>query len=228
MRGGNATPETPSVDVKGKNVPGRDVNGTVPFVRLDPQHQTTVGGKVIEIPDPAYQVETLLSARKADYVHQELDKEDMAIFELDVSKASASQTNHYDPDGDDDYIVTAAPVPSKGKTKPKPKDDWKSDSERLANVVENLMLPPFQSSPSASMAIQRELKAMLREQEAAPSLRDLGWYIPPELIGDNLYQWIVELHSLDHDLPLTKDMKAQSVPFLSPRIISAHDNFSGI
>ncbi len=129
--------------MKGKNVPGRDVKGTVPFVRLDPQHQTTVGGKVIEIPDPAYQVETLLSARKADYVPQELDKEDMAIFELDVSKASASQTNHYDLDGDDDYIVTAAPVPSKGKTKPKPKDDWKSDSERLANVVENLMLPPI-------------------------------------------------------------------------------------
>lgn len=185
------------------------MKGTVPFVRLDPQHQTTVGGKVIEIPDPAYQVETLLSARKADYVPQELDKEDMAIFELDVSKASASQTNHYDLDGDDDYIVTAAPVPSKGKTKPKPKDDWKSDSERLANVVENLMLPPFQSSPSASMAIQRELKAMLREQESAPSLRDLGWYIPPELIGDNLYQWIVEVHSLDQDLPLAKDMKVQ-------------------
>ncbi len=52
------------------------------------------------------------------------------------------------------------------------------------------------------MAVQRELRSMLKEQEAANSLRELGWYMPPEFIGDNLFQWIVEMHSFDPSLPI--------------------------
>jgi ubiquitin-conjugating enzyme E2 Q len=33
--------------------------------------------------------------------------------------------------------------------------------------------------------------------------------MPPDLIGDNLYQWIVEMHSFDPALPLAKDLKAK-------------------
>jgi len=73
------------------------------------------------------------------------------------------------------------------------------------------MPPPVQSSPSASIAIQRELQSMLKEQESAPILKDLGWYMPPDLVGDNLYQWFVEMHSLDPSLPIAKDMKAKKL-----------------
>ncbi|KAF8968508.1 hypothetical protein BDZ97DRAFT_1798782 [Flammula alnicola] len=201
-----------NVDTKGKKAVNRQPK--VPFVRLDPKHQTMVNGKVIEIPDPSFKVETLLSARKGDYVHEEPDEEDMAIFKLDLSKkatSSSSQPNHYDLDDEDDYRVSAPPSSSKPKGVKKPKDDWKHNAQYVAKTIENLMLPPFQSSPSASMAIQRELKSMLKEQETAPSLRELGWYMPPELIGDNLYQWIVEIHSLEKDLPLAKDMKAKGL-----------------
>jgi len=93
----------------------------------------------------------------------------------------------------------------------KPKDDWKHNSEWVVSILENLWPPPIQSSPSTSysMAIQRELQSesMLKEQDSAPNLRDLGWYMPPDLIGDNLYQWFVEMHSLDPELPIAKDMK---------------------
>jgi ubiquitin-conjugating enzyme E2 Q len=64
------------------------------------------------------------------------------------------------------------------------------------------------------MALQRELRAMLKEQEKADSLRDLGWYMPPEFVGDNLFQWIVELHSFDEALPIAKDLKAKKLTSL--------------
>ncbi|KAF8797821.1 hypothetical protein BYT27DRAFT_7204023 [Phlegmacium glaucopus] len=185
----------------------------IPFVKLDPKHQTSVGLKVIEIPDPAFQVESLLAARKADYVHEEPDEEDLAIFQLDSSKPSRpSQHEEYGYDDDDDYAVPAASS-SSIKTGPvqRPADDWKHNAEWVISILGNLMPPPIQSTPSASMAIQRELKSMLKEQELAPNLRDLGWYMPPDLIGDNLYQWFVEMHSLDPSLPIAKDMKARKL-----------------
>jgi hypothetical protein len=181
----------------------------IPFVKLDPHHQTSVNQKVIQIPDPAFQVESLLAARKADYVHEDPDEEDLAIFQLDRSKSSQSvQHNECDFDDDDDYSVPVASSSSKNNARAqRPKDDWKHNAEWVVSVLKNLMPPPLQSSPSASMAIQRELKSMLKEQDLAPSLRDLGWYMPPDLIGDNLYQWFVEMHSLDPELPIAKDMK---------------------
>ncbi|PPQ71310.1 hypothetical protein CVT24_012036 [Panaeolus cyanescens] len=182
---------------------------TVPVVTLDPKHRTAVGGKVLEIPDPAYQIQNLLAARQSEAIYEEADAEDMSIFNRDqVKKDKAKATDSMEVD--EDYIVPERkPAPSGPMVRPA--DDWKHDPEWVSNVVENLMLPPFESSPSASMAIQRELKSMLKEQDAAPSLRDLGWYMPPDLIGDNLYQWIVELHSLDPTLPIAQDMKARKL-----------------
>ena len=68
---------------------------------------------------------------------------------------------------------------------------------------------------AATTALQRELKAMLREQGKAKSLSELGWYMPEDLIGDNLYQWIVELHTFDKDIPVARDMVAQCVVLCS-------------
>ena len=179
----------------------------IPFVKLDPKHQTSVNQKVIQIPDPGFQVESLLAARKADYVHEDLDEEDLAIFQMEPAKAS-QEHNECDYDDDDDYTMPVASSSSKNKSRgERPKDDWKHNAEWVVSVLKNLMPPPFQSSPSASVAIQRELKSMLKEQELTPSLRELGWYMPPDLIGDNLYQWFVEMHSLDPELPIAKDMK---------------------
>jgi ubiquitin-conjugating enzyme E2 Q len=96
-----------------------------------------------------------------------------------------------------------------------PKDDWKHNADYVRRTVELLMPPPIDSSPSATMAVQRELKAMLKEQEkaltSAGGLKELGWYMPEEFIGDNLFQWIVEMHSFDETLPIAKDLKRECV-----------------
>ena len=182
-----------------------------PYVTLDPKHRTQMSGRIIEIPDPAFQLENVISAREADYVHEDFDEEDMSIFQLQSCQDSKlSQPGHPDLDDEADYYVsTTLPVPKPVVAPLRPKNDWKHDSKYVTQTLEKLMLPPFESTPSASLAIQRELKAMIREQELAPNLKDLGWYMPPDLIGDNLYQWVVEIHSLDPVLPIAKDMKAK-------------------
>ena len=61
--------------------------------------------------------------------------------------------------------------------------------------------------PMATMSLQKELKAVLKDQATAKSLKQLGWYMPLDYIGDNLFQWIVELHSFEEELPIAQDMK---------------------
>lgn len=194
-------------------------SGVTPYVKLDPLHKTMMCGKVIAIPDPAFQLETLLAARNADYILEDPDVEDMAVFQFEAKQkfGSNSQSQHHDLDDDDDYKVpSASSFVTKAVAVPlRPRNDWKHDAKYVERNLASLMLPPFQSTPLASLAIQRELKAMIKEQEVARSLKDLGWYMPPELIGDNLYQWIVEMHSFDPALPIAKDMKAKYVLTLS-------------
>lgn len=65
------------------------------------------------------------------------------------------------------------------------------------------------ASISASRRLQADLNAIRKVQGSQP-LHELGWYIDPEHT-DNLYQWIVELHSFEPNLPLAQDMKAKGV-----------------
>lgn len=191
--------------------------------------------KPIHIPDPSHQLESILQQRKSEVLDLLFDEEDMAIFNLDPTAESQSQSqskgkgkqpangnygggpDYMDIDDDDDYRLPAKPP---GAPKPKgpvqrPRDDWKHDPDYVQKALDTFMPPPFESSGGATMALQKELRLMLKEQDNAKSLKELGWYMPPELLGDNLYQWIVEMHSFDPDIPIAKDMKKQYVSRLS-------------
>lgn len=198
-----------------------------PLVKLDPAHPITLNSKHIKIPEPSHEIDTLLAARRKEYREDENDLEDLAIFESpdpsSLYEAVPTGANGYcdiDDDEDmshydsDDYTVPASRpnVTAAHKAKGKGKEiiaDWKHNSDWVIKHVENLMPPPMEATPSATMAVQRELKTMLKDQENAATLKDLGWYMPPDLIGDNLFQWIVELHSFDEDLPIAKDLKSR-------------------
>ncbi|EPS45586.1 hypothetical protein H072_422 [Dactylellina haptotyla CBS 200.50] len=72
-----------------------------------------------------------------------------------------------------------------------------------------LLAEPAYASPMATKRIQQELKTLLKIQESH-DLDELGWYINQEYI-ENVYQWIIELHSFESNLPLANDMKKEKV-----------------
>ena len=65
--------------------------------------------------------------------------------------------------------------------------------------------PPTYATDLAQKMIGRELKKLQKVQSSTP-MQELGWYIDFDNIN-NMFQWIVELHSFDLSLPLGQDMK---------------------
>lgn len=68
---------------------------------------------------------------------------------------------------------------------------------------------PSWASTSATRRLMRDFKDLILVQNKGP-LHELGWHIDEDKI-ENMYQWIVELHSFDATLPLAKDMKAKDI-----------------
>ncbi|CCM01551.1 uncharacterized protein FIBRA_03609 [Fibroporia radiculosa] len=163
----------------------------IPWVSLDPKHPLTLSQKWIQIPEPSYKIERLLAKRQEEYFEVGPDSDDVCVF------------NGTLPSLPDRPIVPTPP--------PRDVDEWTHDPEWVSATVQHMLPPPDEAFPQATMALQRELRTMLREQEQAQSLRELGWYMPPEFVGDNLFQWIVEVHSFEKDLPVAKDMKQHGV-----------------
>ncbi|KAH8432678.1 putative ubiquitin conjugating enzyme [Aspergillus melleus] len=81
--------------------------------------------------------------------------------------------------------------------------DFRPGTLRESSV--KLLGPPQYATTKATKVLQQHLQETLKVQEREP-LHELGWYIDHHLI-ENVYQWIVELHSFDPSLPLAKDLK---------------------
>ncbi|KAE8149929.1 hypothetical protein BDV25DRAFT_129973 [Aspergillus avenaceus] len=77
---------------------------------------------------------------------------------------------------------------------------------RLDASTLQLMGPPKYATTTATKSLQKHLQATLKVQDRQP-LHELGWYIDPDLVN-NVYQWIVELHSFEPTLPLAKELKS--------------------
>lgn len=72
-----------------------------------------------------------------------------------------------------------------------------------------LLQPPAWATDIARKQIGKEVKK-LAEVQSRTHLHELGWYIDIDNM-ENMFQWIVELHSFEADLPLAKDMKKAGV-----------------
>jgi ubiquitin-conjugating enzyme E2 Q len=72
-----------------------------------------------------------------------------------------------------------------------------------------MLQQPSWASSAATRCLMRDFKALIKTQDEQP-LHELGWHIDEDKI-ENIYQWIVELHSFDPSLPLAQDMKKHDV-----------------
>lgn len=109
------------------------------------------------------------------------------------------------PDDAEEFQPQRSAPPVDGKSK----NDWVHDMSWVEKNIKHLLAPPVDSTPGATMALQKEFKAMMKEQAHAEKNNDLatlGWYMPPEYNGENLYQWVIEMHSFDSNLLLATDM----------------------
>lgn len=73
----------------------------------------------------------------------------------------------------------------------------------------HMLAQPAWATPSATRRLMQDFKAVIAIQNKTP-LHELGWHIDEEKI-ENIYQWIVELHTFDPTLPLAQDMKKRGI-----------------
>ncbi|KAF7358472.1 UBIQUITIN-CONJUGAT-2 domain-containing protein [Mycena venus] len=187
-------PEAPAVD----SSKGKKKKSVIPLEKLDPAQTITLMSKALQAGEydgtDAFMFEERKQAPAAAEVIDISDDEPMPRGRARGSSSAAGGSS------------------SKGP----PKDDWKRNADYVRRTIELLMPPPFESSPLATIAVQRELKTMRKEQDKAMTspggLKELGWYMPQEFMGDNLFPWIVEMHSFDETLPIVKDLKREFPP----------------
>ncbi|KAL4062668.1 hypothetical protein J3A83DRAFT_4381480 [Scleroderma citrinum] len=166
------------------------------FLKQDPRWMALLGSVPVKIPKPSHHLDKLLEACRKAWSPAQYDEEDMAIFNV--------------PNELQDIDIPASAVTPRNP----PREKWASDHDWVENNVQNLLPPPTESSTIATIALQRELKGIYKEQQRVrkrDEMELLGWYIPPEFNEDNLYQWIVEMHSFYPELPAAKDMKEKGV-----------------
>ncbi|KAF2020785.1 hypothetical protein BU24DRAFT_8388 [Aaosphaeria arxii CBS 175.79] len=114
----------------------------------------------------------------------------------------------------------ALPIPSslKGKSKAgsflsklvgskssKPLTDYVPGTLDYSSLV--MLAEPAWATRGATNRLMKDFQQLLKVQ-AKELPHELGWHIDADKI-ENMYQWIVELHSFDPTLPLAKDMKAK-------------------
>lgn len=68
-----------------------------------------------------------------------------------------------------------------------------------------LLAHPSWGTTTATQLLQRHLQTIIKTQRTVRQ-EERGWTVDPNLIS-TVYQWIVELHSFDNDLPLANDLK---------------------
>ncbi|EPS40913.1 hypothetical protein H072_5212 [Dactylellina haptotyla CBS 200.50] len=100
--------------------------------------------------------------------------------------------------------VPVAPAPKKPEP---PKTDFVAGELDYSTLP--LIAQPTFATHQATKRLQKEYKNLLKIQDSTP-LHELGWYTNPDHF-DNVYQWIVELHTFDSTLPLAQDMKSRGI-----------------
>ncbi|ROW10713.1 hypothetical protein VPNG_05108 [Cytospora leucostoma] len=88
-----------------------------------------------------------------------------------------------------------------------PQTDFRPGTLDLS-ALPQLPVPDWANS-NATKRLTSDIKHMQKVQSCTP-LHELGWYIDFDKV-DNMFQWIVELHSFGHSLPLSKDMKKAGI-----------------
>lgn len=192
--------------LSGKNVDVQKSVGVDKFVQVpqDPQHRAVgPGKKYVEIP-----VKALPSSR--------LGLQHINDPELAINPSNESTDTDEEDVGDLEAIISdSESLPSTPKQIQAMSAALVSDSltDFRPGTLDLSSLPrlalPLWADSKSSKRLAAEIKHLQKIQTTTP-LHELGWYVHLDSL-ENMFQWIVELHSFDADLPLAKDMKMAGV-----------------
>ncbi|GAA5835600.1 hypothetical protein JCM3766R1_006458 [Sporobolomyces carnicolor] len=181
-------------------------------IPLDPAFRLTLNDTPLQIPDVLDKLEKMEA--QLDDVEEALNDSDAEIMReptlvIEESPMAGSASRGPRPKRGNSSAVNS---PSKSKQK-RIETFTPCDNARLELV--KLLPPPRTPNRSAAIAIQREMKAMVEQQDKEGPI-EAGFYFDPERSNDNLFTWVIELPvgSFDQDLPLAKDMKSKQVSSL--------------
>ncbi|KAF2690250.1 hypothetical protein K458DRAFT_427050 [Lentithecium fluviatile CBS 122367] len=89
----------------------------------------------------------------------------------------------------------------------------KSLTDYVPGTLDYSTLPmlkqPTWATTQATKRLMKDFQDLLKVQNKE-LLHELGWHVDEDKI-ENMYQWIVELHSFDLTLPLAQDMKKKNI-----------------
>ncbi|KAI1322715.1 hypothetical protein F5Y16DRAFT_30240 [Xylariaceae sp. FL0255] len=177
----------------------------VPLFVQDPAYKTVgLGGTILHIPMRAFQSVNLTNNTRTSF-----------LLAPGIYPGQLDETDE-EEQGDIDFLDTMGHQPSKQSSlQPilpptpadlEPKTDFRPGTLDFSKL-QQLAYPSY-ATVNAQKILQRELQKLEQIQLSTP-LHELGWYIDFERI-ENMFQWIVELHSFDESLPLAQDMKASN------------------
>ncbi|OBT95051.1 hypothetical protein VE01_07354 [Pseudogymnoascus verrucosus] len=206
------------------DVPGAAVKGNMPhlpidskaiqYIKQDPARKVTgVNGEVLGIPRSAFPPSRTFSienggiwAKKPDPPGNRKKKQKHRSLTNIFFKNRADDDSDLTDDSDLEdinFLIDDEESHSKVKANGGPQTDFIPGSLDRSTIT--LLGSPSYATSAATNMLARDLQVLLKVQSATP-LHELGWYIDGDSI-DNMYQWIVELHSFDPKLPLAKEMK---------------------
>ncbi|KFY14918.1 hypothetical protein V492_02319 [Pseudogymnoascus sp. VKM F-4246] len=206
--------ELPGIVAKGSE-PNTPVDSNeIQYINQDPTRTVTgINGKVLQIPRSAFPPSRKFSVKNEPLKAKK--KDDSARNQTKKQK-HRSLTNIFfkNPADDDDitdesdledinFLIDDQESHSIVKVDAVPQTDFIPGSLDRSTIT--LLAPPSYATSSATNMLSRDLQALLKVQSTTP-LHELGWYIDGDSI-ENMYQWIVELHSFDPKLPLAMEMK---------------------
>lgn len=81
----------PESDAPSANAPPQAASAVAPNVPIDPKAAVTLNNKAIIIPEPTFQIERLVAARRDEHVEEENDEEDQEIFNWEAEPVALTQ-----------------------------------------------------------------------------------------------------------------------------------------
>lgn len=189
-----ATPSPSGTSSKFSSLFSKPPKSKIELLPQDPAFTPTARGRKLSIPLPSYFKRNKLSADP---------------FSLGKAKENSFLVSD---DSDDGVEETFAKVnhPKTPRSLLGSMLDVTNFTPGITDYSRITFLPtPENSSLTATKALQKELSKLLSIQSNTP-LQQLGWYIDENCIN-NLYQWVLELHSFPKSIPLAQDLEMAGI-----------------